>query len=391
MLVINLRDPNTAHAPGDEVAGQVIYQPTTLQTSLSVRMIVELAGRTKVKIRGHNGDRKSTYRGRADLLRLIVSDTCGTQTVWPFTFLFPATTAPIDPQLADTRSLTHYMKTIPTTHPLPPTFSETLGFSLTPTHVCSVEYIIRASVWTTLASKPKKLGEQTVPITFRPRFDPRLPGMIIEPSRDISLMQENVRIKSLLLLPENKDRSLTFREKTQSLFHQSQLPYFDFQVYLTQPTKIHLGQQIPCTIRIVPSPATSTAPEIPSFTLTHFNFFGKGKTEVWASAWVVDRTSSNIDIIPRTNQENLGDFLPQKEYLKTVMVPSIFDQIPSFSTYNIKRKYVLTAGVIVECVGKRITVLNKAEVTILPAHHDDGQIKSDGDPKLGTKHNKGVP
>ncbi|KFY29422.1 hypothetical protein V493_02378 [Pseudogymnoascus sp. VKM F-4281 (FW-2241)] len=363
MVVINLRDPNAVYAQGDEVVGQVIYHDGT-STGSPVRIVVELVGSTKTKVKVPNGRHYETRREQADILQVTVADIQGTFTVWPFSFCFPATASPLEPNIFDSKPPITNMGAGTPLQPLPPTYEKVAGLHR---HLsmwdCFIEYKIRASVLPPGASQP--LLQQEIAVNFQPRLEPQFSYEQEDRSREVSEASKSLCAKSLLLLPENKDRKLTLIEKTKSVFQSSKLPYFNFRVVFTQPTRINLAQNIHFTIRVEVSPETSTVPEIPTIKLVYFGHYITGETKAWAGG--AADIGGGEEMVFCTANKGMGEFQSAWRYTKTITTPLITHAIPTFKAPNVTRKYVLASFAGVQCAGQTFRVDNKAEVTILPA------------------------
>lgn len=360
MVVINLRDPNAVYAQGDEVAGQVIYHDSIS----TVRIVVKLVGTTKTKVKVPNGRNYETRSEQVDILQVTVADMEGTFTVWPFSFCFPATTSPLDPNILDSKPPVNLMGADTPLQPLPPTFEKVAGLHR---HLsmwdCSIEYKIRASVLPSGASQP--LLQQEIAVKFQPRLEPQFSYEQEDRSREVSEVSKSLCVKSLALLPENKHRKLTLIERTKSVFQSSKLPYFNFRVVSIQPTRVNLGQNIYFTIRVEVSPETSSVPETPTFKLVYFGHHITGETKAWAGG--VADIGGGEEIVFCTANKDMGGFQSTWRYTKTITTPLITHAIPTFKAPNVTRKYVLISLAEVQCAGQVFRVDNKAEVTILPA------------------------
>lgn len=363
MVVINLRDSNAVYSQGDEVVGQVIYHDST-STGSPVRVIVELVGFTKTKVKVLNGRHYETRREQADILQVTVADMQGTFTVWPFSFYFPGTASPLDPNILDSKPPINHIGTSAPLQPLPPTYEKVAGLhSDLSMWDCSIEYKVRASVVPPGASPP--LLQQEIAVNFQPRLEPQFSYEQEDRSREVSEASNSLCAKSLVLLPENKDRKLTLIEKTKSVFQSSKLPSFNFRVVSIQPTRINLAQNIHFTIRIEVSPETSSVSEIPTFKLVYFGHHITGETKAWAGG--AADIGGGEEMVFCTANEDMGEFQSAWRYTKTIRTPPITHVIPTFKAPNVTRRYVLTSFAGVQCAGQIFRVDNKAEVTILPA------------------------
>jgi hypothetical protein len=375
MLLIGLGSGSAVVAQGDEVSGEVSYQPgdpsdkgaSTL--GAPVRIIVELVGRTETEIdvEGSDGAIK-TYYGRADLFRRVVADLPGAPyTIFPFSCTFPSMTSPadtpVDAPSDEKRARTRQMDRVPAIHPLPPSYyekEEPVGW-----YSCRVEYSVRATVWPIMgpngAAKP--ILEQVRKITFQPRVEMQESEALLRDDA-IAEFRTSQKIKSLLLSPEYQNRKLSLKEKSMSVFHRSKLPYFDFEIVVHQSAKIHFGDKLACRMCLIPSPKTSTAPATPTFTLKKIHFRLVATTGLHGNRWSGEHSEDNSQNI-EAQRENLGEFLPESQYTKLISAPVHI--APTFTTFNIERSYVLETRVEIECAGKTIKETQKADLIVLPA------------------------
>jgi hypothetical protein len=375
MLLIGLSPGSAVVAQGDEVSGEVSYQPgdpsdkgaSTL--GAPVRIILELVGRTETVIEVPSTDvHIKTYRGRADLFRTAVADLPGAPyTIFPFSFTFPNTTSaadtPVDAPRDEKLSRTRQMDRVPAIHPLPPSFVEKedgVGW-----YSCRVEYSIRATVWPILgpngAAKP--ILEQDRKIIFQPRVELQESEALFREGA-IAEFRTSHQIKSLLLSPEYQHRKLSLKEKSMSIFHRSKLPYFDLEMVMEQSAKIHFGDKLACRVCLIPSPKTSTAPSTPAFTLKKIQFRLVATTAVHGRKTSGEHSEDHSQDI-EAQREDLGDFLPEAGYTKIISAPVHI--APTFTTFHIERSYVLETRVEIECAGKRIKETQKADLTVFPA------------------------
>lgn len=130
-------------------------------------------GRSETEVNISTDFGKMAYRTRAGLLREVVGNFAGQpNTVFPFSFTFPATTLPVDQRHTDASKRTQQVDSVPATHALPPTYREDKGVD-GKDHSCCIEYKIRATVWPILGpngvAKPLFLQEKM--LSFQPRAD----------------------------------------------------------------------------------------------------------------------------------------------------------------------------------------------------------------------------
>ncbi|KAL2112113.1 hypothetical protein VUR80DRAFT_8584 [Thermomyces stellatus] len=359
-MLINLRNPDATFAQGDEIVGSVVYPEAN--PSAPFRIVVELAGVVKTKASVESGDSYRTVREEAEILRLLICDIQWNGIVLPFAFHFPWSSPSLDGYPAPPAGQPG-REWFP--DPLPPSHEIIGGVDakFLRKWAGSIEYKVRASVFSPAGSTPL---QQEAAIIYRPLLDPRFSYELEDRSVYKRDCVKDICVKSLLLLPENKDRKLTFAEKTKSLFQRSSLPHFNFKVIVTHPTRINLGQPLHFVVKLELSPETSTGPGIPEVTLTQFAHTIMGETKVWAQG-AQNVTAPTMDNVFCSFNKDLGVFQPSCGYAKTISTPLFTHAIPSFQTKNVGRSYSITTMVHVECAGKAFWWENKSDVTILPA------------------------
>lgn len=344
MLVVNLDNPSATYSQGETVSGQVSFERTDLTSPLYV--VVEVAGRTKTAVVCNSGD----AHGEADLFCTRVGEVHGSQIVLPFAFPFPARASPVDPSVVNMTHWTKQLTTIRSNHLLPPTFKHRNA-----KFEASVEYTIRASVWTQSQFGPsqRRISEKIVPITYRPRHDPE--NQIITKGDALRL---TTKIPS-----KNKPGN-----RAKSLLRWSQGASVDFQLQLTVPAKIHPGEEIPCSLSIIRSSEAVSGLENMSFTLKGFRISVKRKTKVWGTAHTgSDETQSESAVLFNGATTDLNVSLsPEKGNKKEIFSPALDDTAPTFETYNIKRTYVMRVAAEVLCGDTLREIAGETDLVVLP-------------------------
>lgn len=344
MLIVNLDDTSATYSQGDIVSGQVSFERTDLTSPLYV--VVEVAGRTKSTVVSSSYD---AY-GEADLFCTTVSEIHGSQIVLPFAFPFPARASPVDPTIVNMTHWTKQLTTVRSNHLLPPTFKfRSAKFE------ASVEYMIRASVWTQSQFGPsqRRISEKIVPITYRPRHDPE---------NQIPTKGDALRLTTRL--PNKK----TPGNRAKALLHWSQAAPVDFQLQLTVPAKIHPGEEIPCALSIIRRAEAKSGFESMSFILKGFSISVKQKTRVWGAAHTgSDETQSESAVLFNGTTKGLNVPLsPETGYKKEIFSPALEDTAPTFETYNIKRTYVMHVAADVLCAGTLREISGETDLVVLP-------------------------
>ncbi|KAL4733436.1 hypothetical protein BDV11DRAFT_84084 [Aspergillus similis] len=355
MLTINLEDPHATYSQGDLVAGQVMFQvgATHPLASQPVYILIEVHGRTRTKA-PDSGERY----GQANLFWTRVAGFYGSQTLWPFSFRFPARASPVDPSVVDMRGWTRQMTTIRSDHPLPPTFHD----QGTPFFLAAVEYHVRASAWTKSAfGASHMLGEQSIPIIYRPRDDPQLR---ISTNGEVRKIRTHLTIKSDMFISKNSCSGQVVRGKAKSFLQYFKVPSFRCEIQLTFPMRVQLGEEIPCLVRVTPLLDSSTVSEAPPIILTGFSIAVTGKTKVWVPGKAgTDSIKSRKDVILEKSSRSLNVQLSPE---KVVIGPAVWGTAPTIKTYNISRTYTLWIAVDILVAGVTSCVSEEAELIVLP-------------------------
>ncbi|KAL2838180.1 hypothetical protein BJY01DRAFT_220201 [Aspergillus pseudoustus] len=406
MLTLSLQDPNATYSQGDLVAGQVSFQgvgATHPLASQSVHIQVEFTGHTKTTT-PDSGDRY----GQADLCWTRVAQfqclygsqpQCQQQqptASWPFAFTFPSRASPVVPSVVDMRGWTKQMTTIRSDHALPPTF---IDQGVPPGFMAAVEYRIRASAWgksSRFGSARVVLGEQSVSIVYRPRDDPALfRGLKKENNTgEVHKLRAHRTIKSALFLPKQKDKrektpeKTGLRERARSLLPRSlQLPSLQCQVELVVPAQIHLGEEIPCLVKVIPllDSTSSTVSAAPPFTLSAFSITVTGKTRVWAAGEardiddvksradvVLDRSKTEMNVpLASSSSSSASAAAAESNYARAIIIsPAVQGTAPTFETYNIFRTYAMRVVVDIHCADVSMNMAEEVELVVLPGTGD---------------------
>ncbi|KAL4924291.1 uncharacterized protein BDV17DRAFT_220410 [Aspergillus undulatus] len=359
MLTINLQDPHATYAQNDLVAGQVIFQvgDTHPLASQPVYILVEVHGRTRTKT-PESGERY----GQANLFWTRVAQFHGSQTLWPFSFRFPARASPVDPGVVDVRGWTRQITTIRSDHPLPPTFHDQGALFF----LAAVEYRIQASVWVKSAfGATHMLGEQSMPIIYRPRDDIQLR---VPTNGEVRKIRTHRTIKSNLFLSKNSRSGQVVRGLARSFLHGFKDPSLRCEIQLTFPVRVQLGEEIPCLVRVTPLLDSSTVSEAPPIRLTGFSIAVTGKTKVWVPGEAdTDSTKSRKDVILDKSSKSLDIQLSPE---RVIIGPAVQGTAPTIKTYNISRTYTLCIAVDILVAGVTSCVLEETELIILPGTGD---------------------
>lgn len=235
-------------------------------------------------------------------------------------------------------------------HPLPPTFSCT-HHGFTANFESFVEYRLEAK----LTRPPESyiihsFGlESGLSLTYSP------PRSVESPNPELLRTMRICTAQSLLLLPENEGRSLTFKEKTKSLFNSSQLPSSIFRLTVEQPSQICTGGRCPFFIGIEHLLEKSTAPAIPVVKLRKFTLTARAITSVRAQGHLFGSpTDTSEDKIYLDTRSNLNIPVTERMDLSKIFSTRFNSNAlpPTFTTYNIARTYSLDFKIVVQCADK---------------------------------------
>lgn len=257
--------PNWTYGPGAEIIGNVARDSPVVSPEASLTLT--LNGRVKTKIEVSRGQAKDVYRGRWNLfpprsLLLYQGPLHGQKgdpLLWPFSIHLPSR--------ADSSVLKGHFKEesfLPLNEdhvansPLPGTASVINDGIGSRTSHGFVEYFLTATL------RYKRAGSfegatANMPITVRHPPGPK-PAAVIYRTRP---WKTDVRIHSQRLVPGMENAELSFKQKTQKLFHSSKVPELHFTVEIGSPRVIQLDNPtpFPFTIRLTPQ-MTGTSPVI---------------------------------------------------------------------------------------------------------------------------------
>jgi hypothetical protein len=377
VLSIRLDSPASPHSTcvvGDKVSGSVVLK--SLQDEAVGSVQITFFGRAKTKIHRSNGQSTTTYKGRADFFRYTESLYNAKYTLrageyaWPFTFTFPNATLQNNPytQWKATGGFNNQPG-----HPLPPTFSASHhGFS--GNYESFIEYKLEA----TLSRPPESYVFFARGLNADVRLNYSPTRALENPDPELMRKFQTITHSSLLLLAENEERSLTFKEKTKSIFKSNDLPRSCFSIFADLPRVICSGQRIPVFIGIEHKLHQSTAPQMPIVKLRSLALRILATTSVRAPtrlSFSGDVTDTTTDKMPLENGSFLSVPLTEHMDLREYYANHVGKLLePTFSTYNICRSYRLDLKLTVQCVDKDFTVQFPIQpVVVLPHTFVDGE------------------
>jgi hypothetical protein len=351
---INIGNRQTLHSALEPIYGNVVMANS--KAELVGRVRLDLSGRTKTKIIRKHGNSRSVYRGRHHLFTksiIVHAEStpleAGHTYAWPFLISFPEQLpGPSDGASGRVDST------------LPPTYYHD-NIGLGTSHESFVEYMLTA----TLFKHQSNIALYTTecPVKYSPTMPPEAPL----PDPGDRAAANTFECKSLLLLPENKGRDLTFKEKTSSFFNSSKLPMWKFAVNVTFPTRIALGTQFLINFGIEHLPQRSTAPQAPEVELVSLYVSLKAVSIIQAEGMFSDHTDDSEDTLFKKVWDNVGYFNKGEGWTKILRGTFPMNVPPTFSTYNIRRSYCLKVAAVLKCADKTFNFTNtRSALLVLP-------------------------
>lgn len=282
-----------AYYPGDLITGRIIRRSHVVSPMAIIEVC--LLGRAKVKlgVTRSNGQSAQTsyYRGRFNFFDdtqqtlhagPIHVPQRGDPDVWEFALEIPLTLAPravlsehSDPKSSYLPLGLNDIKSCPT----PGSFFGN-GRCRNKRFECYVEYHIEAKLSLQNSHAKSTIASLPVIVQAYPLAHP------LE-SFNLKSQSHTGSISSHHLVPGMEDAGLTFKQKTQHLFHSSKVPYLGFVVQVDSPSIIQLGNPspLPFSIRIVPdrkrtSEAVRDAPQ--TAVVTSLELILKSRTDIIA-------------------------------------------------------------------------------------------------------------
>ncbi|KAB8228938.1 uncharacterized protein BDW43DRAFT_199493 [Aspergillus alliaceus] len=356
-LIVNLENQLACYSGHEQLWGRVVFHCPNPIEAQDVRVI--FTGRVKAKVQKVKAAAPSaTYRSKCILFEQVktLSSVSGGKLQrgtyeWPFEFVFPshvessAKWPPKHPFRSDGD------------HSLPPTFAVEVDDSQRKVH-CAIDYRIEAQI-----SKPQKsllgkkapLFSEAIRLNFLP-----LSAQMEETDNWENLYQrqqeEVFTVKSLLLLPENRGRSLKTQEKFRSWLAPKQLPRFDFRASFIYCNRVVQGSPVPCWLDVTPLMDGASSFPYPGIMLQSVSLVVLCQTAARANKALMGQMDAEVDermeVLSKTS---LGMPVLGQIDLNEAFGPLIFrNSDVSFSTFNICRSYRICASFVFECVGKTL-------------------------------------
>ena len=371
--------------PGDSVSGIVRL---TLDKPLSVqRVTISLRGIAKTRF--GLSDSESLYSSEITLLDqttnlLEVPTTLQPDTYqWDFKYVLPERTqVTACPFYEPSRFYTN-----DTSHRLPPTFGIS-GVEKKYRH--SDKYSIVYGLFASIDQGKSRSnlfnrnddGEVSETLNFRPYRESEVPGW------EMTTRRFDFECRSPLLTSSgNASRSLTVKEKVMTALKPNALPAAIFIVLSSVPKVALVGQPIPIFTGVQYDPSRSNGRERPLVELKSFsvrlealtglrglpkNMYGAKDLPGSHTSW-----TQGTDIANLSTSLPMQDIMDMREHVD-LKVPTNYH--PSFSTFNIARRYTLQIKITVECAKEKFkTNLEISPFVLLPTHPSD----STAPPKIG--------
>ncbi|TGJ64108.1 hypothetical protein EYR41_010185 [Orbilia oligospora] len=270
---VELEQPDGIFLPGDIINGNIVVNSITGLAGGQNNVHINFYARSKVLIIRNTGEGKDYYRGRAILFQNQfflegppVSEANRLEK-WGLSVQIPTHTVPGQYKFNDTwKKASKYLNNVEmdiTQHPLPGVFYY-CGESGGTKGECYVEYVLEVSLRSTReVQDPNGKGkkkEGDVPTTIFPLVvRTRSSEHPIQYSEYLQGASDEVRIKTLKLLPQFATEQLGFKQNLKSVFQPSKIPNYFFDLKVTCPSTVQLDNpsHFPFRISIIPKSDTT--------------------------------------------------------------------------------------------------------------------------------------
>ncbi|KAL5334288.1 hypothetical protein BJX70DRAFT_378699 [Aspergillus crustosus] len=363
-LTIHLATTQPTYHGGESLTGIVSFTTTTPIPLHQIHISFTAISKTRVqKVKGA-GAPAANYRSSVTLFekdKLLLYQNGDVlapgEYEWPFDFVFPENVSLIGEEKAGTgkwAALAPFR--VDEGHPLPPSFSIQSGDAVRKVH-CVVEYRLEARVLKPqggLFGSKAPLFSESILLDFLSSLSISNTGGV-DPYTTIYRQNKEqlFTIKSMLLLPENRGRSLGFGEKVSSWFS-TRLPRFSFQVNFSYPTSLVQFAPFPCHFDVEGFMEDSNVTQVPEIQLRSLSIAVISRTVARAVPTLVGAMSAELDErIEVLNRTGLSMPVFGRVDISQVFGPLIIRKTDvSFSTLNICRSYRLSLAAVFECAGK---------------------------------------
>ncbi|KAL4747417.1 hypothetical protein BDW72DRAFT_209657 [Aspergillus terricola var. indicus] len=367
-LTIHLDNHKPCYFGDETICGRVIFESSSITSLRDIR--VTFTGRSKARIRKVKGSGAPAANYRSNcilfekekiLVQLNGEALPPGRHEWLFQFTFPTAA----------RSSVKWPEKHPfrsdANQPLPPAFAIEAGDKAR-TVSCAIEYRIDAK-----AVKPQRglfpstrpLFSDEVRLSFMPDFAVA-DSCESDCAAEIYQQQKEqvFSIRSMLLVPENKGRSLSTGEKIQGWFAPGQLPRFSFTASFSYPTRVVHYTPVQCSLDIKPHMEDSSVTSPPEIIMKSISITAISQTAARAAPSVMGAISADLEnkmeILSRTS---LHMPVSGKVDLGMAFGPLVLRHTDvSFQTFNICRGYCFCVSIVLVCAGKT----NEFKLTNLP-------------------------
>ena len=397
-LSITIRDPKPAYTANSTISGTVHYTSTSDQ--VIDRISITLSGRSKSALTIiRNIYYHSTYRAWVQFLHMEHDLFVGPGTLlanqysWDFSFKLPALCPSRDGSVFRPGSRCHDPATGRARYddsigqPLPPSFSMSrfrVGYAFDGLVDYKLKVRLARAKPVLLVHKKSKITRNIVILSTRD---------IAEPGPQSLSQRQPFDRRSLRLLPDHEEYSLSAKEIMRSTVHSSKnFPLARFRLKLSTPRVGVLGQPLPIFLGLEHDSKVSTTEAPPlvylkrvdvvvktcgNIRMVHPGLFGERKDYVvpWKKSYKMAQGfghGARASPIPVTAHMDLRNLMALDLDPETLS--------PDFSTFNVAVRHELTAKVVVECARRRF-VIHRAltELKLLPqVYMAPVPIKPDG-------------
>ncbi|KAL4988806.1 hypothetical protein BDW68DRAFT_196399 [Aspergillus falconensis] len=352
-LTIHLDDHQPCYFGSETLRGRVVFESSSITNLQDIQ--VKFTGRSKTrvqKVKG-SGAPAANYRSKCIffekekiLLHLNGEALPPGKYEWPFEFVFPTTA----------RSSVRWPERHPfrsdANHPLPPTFAiETGQGGFTPQRG--------------LFPSTTPLFSEEARLNFIPDFAVADVGESDHAAEMYRQRKEHVfNIRSRLLLPENRGRSLSVGEKIQGWFAPGQLPRFSFTTSFSYPTRVVQSALLQCSLDITPHMEDSSMTSPPEIFMKSILITATSQTAARAAPSIMGAISAEVeDRIEILSRTSLHVPVSGNIDLGMAFGPLLLRHTDvSFRTFNICRTYCLCVSIVFACAGQT----NEFKLTDLP-------------------------
>ena len=415
---------------GQTVSGYVSRQSDLVDPDATV--VIQLIGRSKVKLHVRKGNSTSTYRSRfffwgpgglaVTLFRGPVHIAPGghRELRCPFAITIPNTPDPNALQWEQEGRHPYLEPSQAASHSLPATFyhyASGYSYGRYAHGHCFVEYYLQASLQGHGSQHPQSTA--ILPITVRPVSSPA-------PITDIPTWPVSYpeTVVAQQLNPDNRGAKLSMGQKVKELFHTSTVPHYTFSIEIGLPTQIQVGNPYPISfnLRAIPD-QDSTSVEIRHVSqmvfIRRFDLELKSMTEFNASGLLLreahrDSTRATLAHYEKPKHDEAFDLSPSQSVWPNekgqasepprpadVLIIPPHDKGPpldlgkslnivlrapgkkrhdaarfaSFTTYNIQHTHELKWHLNIVVAGKDKSIKGKQEVTVLGPSYDQKFVR----------------